>query len=191
MTSSTTSAEFFDHKYRDAADPWDFAHSTYEQSRYHALLAALDKPRYLRAFEPGCSIGELTHSLAQRCDHVDAIDISPTAIARAKLRCHNLANVDLQSGDLLHHMPHGAFDLIVFSEIGYYFEEDILHQVATMLIDRLSTSGTLLAAHWLGASSDHILSGDRVHEILRSLPGLRLTLAERHSAFRLDRWERI
>jgi hypothetical protein len=48
----------------------------------------------------------------------------------------------------------------------------------------------LLAVHWLGSSKDHVLSGDRVHEVLESLDGLVVTCSDRHAGFRLERWER-
>lgn len=189
--ASTTSAEFFERMYRESVDPWDFSESEYEQSRYRATIAALDKPRYERAFEPGCSVGELSRLLAQRCDRLDAMDISTTAIARAQHRCSELSNVTFHVGGLPHQTPSGVFDLIVFSEIGYYFEEAGLQELGNMLVSRIHTSGTLLAVHWLGTSKDHLLSGDRVHEILSGLAGLRLDHSERHTGFRLDRWMRV
>jgi SAM-dependent methyltransferase len=190
VSESTTTAEFFERKYRESGDPWDFAGSEYERGRYEAIIAALGERRYKRAFEPGCSVGELTWRLAERCGLVEAMDISATAVARAKERCRALPNVHVREGGLPHPMPGGQFDLIVFSEIGYYFEEPRLQELGDMLVSRICTSGTLLAAHWLGTSKDHLLSGDRVHEILGELDGLRLEHSERHAEFRLDRWIR-
>ncbi len=191
VNHSTTSAEFFEQKYRDDADPWDFAKSEYERSRYDSIINALAGRHYERAFEPGCSVGELTKRLATLCGQVDAMDISATAIDRAKANCRDLSNVTLHVGSLPHRMPECDFDLIVFSEIGYYFDEASLQELGTMLLDRLRVSGTLLAAHWLGTSKDHVLSGDHVHAILGSLIGLRLDHIERHEGFLLERWERI
>jgi trans-aconitate methyltransferase len=188
--TDTTSAEFFDQKYRANPDPWDFAHSDYERTRYDAIIAALGNKHYARAFEPGCSVGELTAKLAARCGHVDAMDISATAVLHAKERCSQLLNVDIRTGTLSHHTPHIQYDLIVFSEIGYYFDSTSLRELADILLSRLTTHGTLLAAHWLGTSKDHILSGDRVHEILGELSNLKLDRSERHANFRLDRWLR-
>lgn len=189
--TDTTSADFFDQKYRDNPDPWDFADSAYEQARYNAIIAALDNRLYERAFEPGCSVGELTIKLSKQCAHVDAMDISPTAVSRARERCRQLRHVTIHAGALPHHMPENQFDLIVFSEIGYYFDEARLQELGNMLVSRINTSGTLLAAHWLGTSKDHLLSGDRVHEILSGLEGLKLDHAERHAHFRLERWTRV
>ncbi len=79
-------------------------------------------------------------------------------------------------------------DLIVLSELAYYFDCDELARLAARLGDTLRNGGTLLAVHWLGISPDHILHGDEVHEILgRALP-LRHQLSQRHEGFRLDRW---
>jgi SAM-dependent methyltransferase len=187
---STTDASFFEAKYRAQADPWNFAGSAYEQSRYDAILGALDKPRYTRAFEPACSVGELTQRLATRCDNVEASDISPSAVDRAKERCRNFSNVHIAVGTLPHHIPNSQFDLIVFSEVGYYFDEAGLRSLIAMLVDRLSNGSTFLAAHWLGSSKDHLLSGDQVHQILADTIPLQLGFSSRTTDYRLDRWTR-
>ena len=171
-------------------DPWDFAGSRYENDRYAATLRALGDRRYRRAFEPGCSIGVLTAQLAGICDSVEASDISPTAVARARHRCQHLSNVQLSCASLSDAIPQSEFDLIVFSEIGYYFTETQLAAVAARLVGQMSSraESTFLAVHWLGSSADHLLDGDRVHEILMTLPQLILVHSERHAGFRLDRW---
>ena len=84
MSLSPTSAEFFETMYAEREDPWEFASSQYERDRYAAIVRALGNRRYRRAFEPGCSIGILTPQLAAFCDRVEAMDISPTAVARAR-----------------------------------------------------------------------------------------------------------
>ncbi len=87
-------------------------------------------------------------------------------------------------------IPEGEFDLIVFSEIGYYFSEPQLRSLIDQLITHTGHGGTFLAAHWLGSSSDHLLSGDRVHQLISDTDELVLKHSERHAAFRLDRWVR-
>jgi SAM-dependent methyltransferase len=191
MKEATTSADFFEKKYQEHDDPWDFASSDYELLRYETIMAALDARSYERAFEPGCSIGELTWRLACRCGHVDALDISYRAVERARRRCREFSNITFRVGSLPHQIPKDEFDLVLFSEIGYYFDEAGLKALATELVCRIRVSGTLLAVHWLGASKDHLLSGDRTHEVLGSVEGLHLTHSERHVGFRLDRWIRV
>jgi SAM-dependent methyltransferase len=191
MRNARTGTDFFEQIYRQAPDPWSFASSDYEQGRYRSILEALGNQRYVRAFEPGCSIGVLTAQLARICDRVEAIDVSPTAVSRAREHCNKLANVTIRCGVLPESIPTGKFDLVVFSEIGYYFRRGQLMELGKRLISQISHSGTFLAVHWLGESPDHLLSGDEVHRVLESIPGLTPAAAERHTQFRLDRWERL
>jgi hypothetical protein len=188
MSLSPTSAEFFETMYAEREDPWEFASSQYECDRYAAIVRALGHRRYRRAFEPGCSIGILTVQLAAFCDRVEAMDISPTAVARARLRCELLPNVQILCGSLPEMIPEGENDLVVFSEIGYYFTETQLTSAAAELVKPMVPGGTFLAAHWLGSSQDHVLDGDRVHTVLKTLPNLSLVQSERYTGFRLDRW---
>ena len=190
MTAATSSQAFFESKYQADPDPWKFATSPYEIGRYKATLAALSGRRYRHAFEPGCSIGMLTAQLASLCGQVEAIDTSPTAVAQAQVRCKDLPGVCIRCGTLPADIPATPFDLIVLSEIGYYFDEPALYDLGRILAARLEGRGTLLAVHWLGYSKDHVLSGDRVHEVLMTVGGLRHSRAERHEGFRIDRWER-
>jgi trans-aconitate methyltransferase len=188
MSISPTSAEFFETMYAEREDPWEFASSQYERDRYATIVRALNNRRYQCAFEPGCSIGILTAQLARFCDRVEALDISPTAVARARTRCERLPNVQILCGSLSEMIPDEEIDLVVFSEIGYYFTEAQLSSVATELVRRMVPKGTFLAVHWLGSSQDHVLDGDGVHDILKTLPNLGLVQSERCSGFRLDRW---
>lgn len=188
--SDVTSAEFFDRKYRSNTDPWDFAKSEYERARYNAIVAELDGRIYERGFEPGCSIGVLTALLAGYCRSIEALDISPTAVGLCQQRCRRLPHVNAWCGSLSEWFPSGHFDLIVFSEIGYYFTGKKLRQLARTLVSRLLRGGTFLAVHWLGISEDHLLTGERVHEILRSIGGLTHCNRKHYGKFLMDRRER-
>lgn len=191
---NTTSAAFFEAKYQAVPDPWDFAHDAYELARYDAIVEALQGQRYARAFEPGCSVGVLTERLAATCDAVDACDFSATAAAQARARCAALPNVHVCTAALTGREDWKRYDLVVLSEIGYYFTDaDWLEMVDTM-VGRMQHGTTLLAAHWLGHSDDHILSGDCVHAILetnkRLVPVDAQRLGEGEQGFRLNLWRR-
>ena len=204
MTTSVTSMEFFDQKYRQNPDPWDFATSDYEQNRYQRVMDAIGNRRFTSAFEPGCSIGVLTKRLGTISERVLAMDISPTAVAQARVLCSSQPHVEIRCGSLPADMPEETFDLIAFVEIGYYFTVEQLHILASHLIDRLSPGGVLLAEHWLGVSPDHIIHGHQVHEVLHGMQCLTHELHVEHhpvgrnatqsdaeqKAFRLDRWTR-
>ncbi len=188
--AAACSAEAFEKRYRLAGDPWQFASSEYERGRYRTIMAALTRRSYARAYEPGCSIGVLTAELARICTHVTATDIAPSAVARARERCAHLNNVEIHCADLAGPLEGGPVDLIVLSEIGYYFSSAALVRIATDLAQRLSQGGELIAAHWLGSSPDHVLHGDTVHDLLLAKLPLRWVKGERHSGFRVDSWVR-
>ena len=84
MTQDTTTEAFFEAKYQLDPDPWDFENDAYERSRYSAVIQALADQRFARAFEPGCSVGVLTEQLAHIATRVEAIDISATAVSKAR-----------------------------------------------------------------------------------------------------------
>jgi len=162
----TTSQAFFDGLYASSPDPWGFTTDSYEQGRYRHIISLLGDQTFERGFEPGCSIGELTHRLAQRCRHLLAIDISPIAVERAKTRCAGLSHVVIAHGGLPGHLPAPGVDLLVLSEIGYYFDPARLAAVLDRLAERTVTGGLLIAAHWTGVSADHLQSGLEVHQVI-------------------------
>lgn len=187
---SPTSPDAFETLYRSSPDPWQFATSPYEQFRYATTLGSLQRAAYATAYEPGCSIGALTTSLAGLCEHVIATDIAPSAVARARERCRNLGNVTVRLATGLTDLPEEVLDLIVFSEIGYYFEVATLETYASALGRQLHSGGEFIAVHWLGNSADHVLHGDVVHETLLASLNLSWIGGTRHDGFRIDSWVR-
>lgn len=163
--ASTVSAEFFDRKYQAQADPWSFETDAYERARYAAVLGHVPAGRFRRAFEPGCSIGALTEQLGELCGEVVATDISATAVASAQARCRRHPHVAVTAGGLAPPSP-TPFDLVVFSEVGYYLERDQLTNTIDALTSCLEPSGRLIAVHWTGRSADHVLHGSDVHDLL-------------------------
>lgn len=191
MAIDTVSKEFFEGKYQMDSDPWKFASNSYELNRYAEIMRSLEGRRFAAGFEPGCSIGVLTERLASVCGRLWAMDISPTAVTAARQRCAHLRNVSISQGALPDDVPACDFELIVFSEIGYYFEPDTLVKIRDRLTESLRPNGVLIGAHWLGVSPDHVLHGETVHQVLHAGRGVRLTASQRFDGFLLERWERI
>jgi SAM-dependent methyltransferase len=184
------SREFFEARYQSSIDPWRFGSSAYERDRYQATLDALKRPSYRRGFEPGCSIGVLTAALAARVGKLSACDLSHTAVARAQQRCRTWKQVHIYQGDVEDGPPPGWFDLMIFSELGYYFSPDRLRSVVCRLTRSLEPGGEFVAVHWLGVSPDHLLHGDAVHGVLAEHLPLERIGGTRHAGFRLDSWRR-
>lgn len=187
MSAEPWSPASFEVRYQHDPDPWDFASSSYEQGRYRSIMGALPRPRYRSAYEPGCSIGELSVMLAGRCERLTAVDVSATAVAQAQRRCADLPGVDVAVGSVTDPRD-GRYDLVVMSEIGYYFTEPRLDRVIDLLVGVLEPGGDLVACHWTGASCDHILSGAQVHAHLAARTDLVQVSAEDHEGFLLAAW---
>ncbi len=180
----------FDDGYRDDPDPWGFAHRFYEQRRYDITVAALPRARYRRAFEPACAVGELTRRLASRCEEVVASDCSATVVDHARGVHRSIDNIIWSVGSVPEDWPAGRFDLVVLSEIGYYFSLDELSGLRDRAIAAVEPGGTFMAVHWLGRSRDHLLHGDDVHDVLGATQALAHGGSYRDGGFRLDWWER-
>lgn len=168
----TLGARYFDAMYETASDPWGFEDRWYEQRKYAISLAQLPDRRYRSAFEPGCSIGVLTRMLAGRCDRLLSCDVAAAAVGAAARRTGDLPNVAVEQRQIPAQWPCGRFDLIVFSEILYYFGDDDLEQVLGQAAAALEPDGTLLAVHWRHRVADYPRSGDDVHRVLAARPGL-------------------
>jgi len=165
---------YFREHYAASADPWGLADRWYEARKYALSVAMLPGQRYGTAFEPGCSIGVLTARLAGRCESLLACDAVPQAVASARARTTGLPGVRVERRVVPGEWPPGSFDLIVFSELLYYFGGADLDQVLHLGAGALRPAGHLLAVHWRHPAPDHPRSGDEVHQALAAHPGLTL-----------------
>jgi len=165
--------------------------SEYDRFRYQSTMGALSRKSYAHAFEPGCASGELTSLLARVCDRVSAIDISKASVLRARMRCAHWKNVDIHQADVRTHQLANPADLILFSELGYYFSAADLVRTACSLARRLAKGGEFVAVHWLTLGVDHLLHADAVHcQLLAHLPLLWLR-GERYGGLRIDSWRLV
>jgi 2-polyprenyl-3-methyl-5-hydroxy-6-metoxy-1,4-benzoquinol methylase len=185
--SETLPPEYFEEKYRANIDPWHFKTSEYERDKYQATLVSLTKDRYAAALEVGCSIGVLTKLLSSRCMSLLAVDSSPTAIEAA--RSINGQNVTFRVANLPAKFPEGNFDLIVLSEILYYFDKADLERVAQLCIDSISQDGEIVLCHWLG-ETDYPLTGVEASELFaRQIKPIMPARSILHDAvYRLERF---
>jgi len=166
---------YFDRMYAGSDDPWRLSTRWYERRKYAVTLAMLPNLRYQHAFEPGCSIGTLTTQLAQRCDHVTAVDVADAAVRGADLRLREAGcrdRVTLARSSLDAAWPAGRFDLLVLSEVAYYLEADALARVLQRECARLRPGANVVAAHWRHDVPDYPLTGDVAHAVIACTPGL-------------------
>lgn len=183
---------YFEEMFAGTADPWDFETSPYEQAKYAHTIAALGDSRYRQALEIGCANGVLTQRLAGLCEDLLAIDVSETALARADARCAALPAVHFARLAFPGQTPHGApFDLIVLSEVAYYWNDADLALAAYRLLDLLAPGGNLILVHWTG-ETDYPQTGDgAVDALQRAMAGgVEAVLQDRQAQYRLDLWRR-
>lgn len=188
----TLPAQHFDHLYASCRDPWGYEERWYERRKHRLTLACLPAERYRRAFEPGCSIGVLTVLLSERCEAVVAADMSPIAIDRAREATEGLACVEVLQLQVPDEWPEGRFDLVVFSELGYYLDSGALDRLIQRAGSSLVSGGHLVATHWRGAAGDFLNPGgaEEVHARLRAAPGWAQLVTHREDGFLVDVLER-
>jgi SAM-dependent methyltransferase len=189
----TLGPEYFADMYAKSDDPWQLADRWYEQRKYALTAASLPSVRYRRALEAGCSVGVLTRLLAERCDELLAVDASAAAVSTASGRTEDLPHVSVEQRTLPHEWPTGSFDLIVISEIGYYFSPSDLHILMKSASDALEPAGALVLVHWRHAVADYPQGGDDVHRAVKAASGdlhLQRTVAHEERDFLLDVYAR-
>ena len=182
----TLPPSYFADMYAGAEDPWGFRSRWYEQRKRDVTLAALTRPRYRRAFEPGCSIGVLTAALADRCDEVVAADVDQRAVTTARGSLAPRGNVRVERLSLPHEWPDGMFDLVVISEMAYYLAPAELDQLLDCAVDSMAPGGTLIACHWRHPVPDYPATGDEVHHRLLARAELDQAVSHVEEDFRLD-----
>jgi SAM-dependent methyltransferase len=181
--------EYFEDLYEQSPDPWGFETSPYERKKYERTLGVLQGRRYRRALEVGCSIGVFTTMLAPLCDEVRAVDVSEKAVAAARNRLAGLPHARVERRRLPEQTPEGPFDLIVVSEVLYYWPEEVMLAALRRFEEVLAPGGVLLAVHWRKETKTYPLQGDEVHALLLEHTRLANTTAILEPEYRLDLFE--
>ncbi|MDF6066698.1 SAM-dependent methyltransferase [Streptomyces sp. NPDC047804] len=187
----STPAEYFEGMYAGRSDPWHLQERWYEHRKYALTVGSLPRPRFRRAFEPACSVGQLTRLLAQRCDEVVAADRVESAVATARRRTANLSHVAVSRLTVPQEWPEGTFDLIVLSELLYYFDGRQLDELLSRATASLDAGGTLVTVHWNHPVQEHLYTGAQLAERLSREPGLVLDVDHTEEDFVLQTFSRV
>lgn len=181
--------DYFEALYRREADPWNFETSAYEQAKYAVTLACLPRARYRHGLELGCSIGVLSEKLAWHVSTLTAVDTSTDALTRARGRLDRQPHVKL----LRAHLPEGdwdrdRYDLIVLSEVLYYFTRPTLQKLATKLRACTLPGADIVAVHWLGPTDYPLTAQAAVEGFEQASDGLQPLSRLQTDRYRLDVW---
>lgn len=190
--NDSLAADYFNQVYDQHDDPWSFETSTYEHAKYDQTIAALPDRRYASALEIGCSIGVLTERLAPYCDELLAVDVVDPPLRRARRRLAGQPHVAFERRCLPAEFPAANFDLIVLSEVGYYWNEKDLERSVTAIRRALRPGGVLVLVHFTPYVPDYPLTGDEVHEAFAAGLGRRFdrVRSQRAERYRLDVYRR-
>lgn len=183
-------AQYFDSLYGKSPDPWGFETRWYEERKRAVTLAMLPERSYGRVYEPGCSIGTLTRELAPRCRFLLATDSAAEAVRAARVACRQHSHVVIEQATIPDDWPPADFDLVVLSEIAYYFGEADL---ARLLMLAFRDARTVLAVHWRHPVADYPMTGDATHEVMNSFAahrGFRLAAHYLDDDFQATLWTR-
>lgn len=119
-------------------DPWRYFSCEYEKGKYVRQIEAV-KQYFLHPqniLEIGCAEGAYTLMLAKAFPEASilGVDISKTAVKRAKQNCEYFQNVDIIEADIIElfkqaHFPENTFDVIIQSELLYYLFPKLFTQL--------------------------------------------------------------
>lgn len=172
-------ADDFERRYRSNPDPWAYADSDYERTKYDATLSACGRGPFTAALELGGSVGVFSARLAERCQALTTVDFAPTAVRNARRRLRAHPQVDVRLGAIPDAIPDGPYELVVASEVLYYLDSRALEETLRRIDEVMSAR--LVLVHWRPPGTERPLTAAYVHARARALPGL-ATTADRSTA---------
>jgi ubiquinone/menaquinone biosynthesis C-methylase UbiE len=109
---------------------------------YHGFLLKHVPAPCKEALDIGCGTGAFSRLLAERCERVQALDLSPEMVRIARERSRDYTNIDFQVADVLTwDFPVERFDCIVSIATLHHLP---METVLTKMRDALQPGGTLL-----------------------------------------------
>jgi predicted TPR repeat methyltransferase len=168
----TVPGDHFEALYTHKPDPWDYQTSAFEANKRSKTIDALDDRTFQAGIELGSSIGVLTNDLAPHCETLVAVDGSPLACALARKRLADLHNVEILQArfpdDLDKLVGLGPRDLIVLSEVLYFFSSADMTILANYVCKALTDNGLCLVVNFDGDTQSGF-SGVEANELFAQL----------------------
>ena len=182
----------FERMYRDDEDPWGFGTSPVRGGEVRPDDRGARRPAASsRALELGCSIGVLTARLRRALRRADRAGRRRRPRSSAGARARRRPHADVRVATLPEELPGGRFDLVVASEVLYYFAPDVLDGAARRPRGRAGRPAACCSPSTGGRRRGRTrCAATRSTTILAARPGLRGIHAEPHDRYRLDVLER-
>lgn len=173
--------EDFESIFQKKQNPWGY-HTPHQQHRINLLYKEI--PHGVTSIlEVGSAEGTCTSLLAQKAARVVAMDISRTALQRARINCRTSENIDFVQGDVLRFPFQMPFDVILCAGVLVYFpEETLLKQAIHGLLKLIAPAGLLIVENMWGRSGGS-RTGSSIHEIISNQAGIQLIKLERQDEY--------
>ena len=134
--------------YDNVTDPWGYSTNwgdTHLDRIEMLVAAATPNGKVPRALDIGCGEGQVTERILPCCRELLAVDVSDTALERARRRCAFAGNVRFERWDVLDEQPLGEFDLILALGVFEVFRRPSLFRRAQRrIVSMLAPGGALL-----------------------------------------------
>ena len=179
----------FEELYAQSIDPWNFRTSGYERDKYRETVAALPASTYRCGIEAGCSIGELSRLIGERCQTFYGVDVSQTAIDEATERNADRPGLTFLRAELPEEWPSVSVDLIVLSEVLYFLSVVEINRLAELIGQNWEIGGDCVIVSFLGATSEALQgteSADVMIGALRSRMDILAIPTPVRNGYRLD-----
>lgn len=170
-------------RYTEAEDPWGFETSAYERDKFAAIRQSLSRSQYQAAFELGCGNGQLARYLASVCARYTGMHAMQTPLAHTRAA---LPSATFIQGYYPCALPDDAFDLLIFSEVLYFFDPKTLARLAAEVAERWPRA-ELICVTWLGPSDYDLQGSDALSLFVDASHRHSFELVRRTADYRIDR----
>jgi hypothetical protein len=99
-------------------------------------------------------------------------------------------NVQVEVRTIPDEWPDEIFDLVVLSEVAYYFDVETLSRITELVVASTVVGAHVVGVHWRGRT-DYPLTGDGAHAVIDQQAKLALIVHHVEDDFVLDVWERL
>ena len=182
--NSSERRQYFEELYAGDSDPWRYHECEYEIAKRVDTLSFLHA-RYESACEVGCSIGVLTGELAPRCDALLAIDISPRAADIARQSLRGFPQVEVAVMHLPYDRPTRKVDLLMLSEVLYFFDADELAQLASLAHDITKPGADLVIVSYDGETRTKLNGRQATETFLSHVKDFQLLRTEQREHYHI------
>jgi predicted TPR repeat methyltransferase len=150
----TVPADHFESLYTKKTDPWDYKTSSFEAYKRSKTVGVLNGRAFNKGLELGCSIGVLTAELAAHCQSLIGVDGSQTACDLARTALKNYPNVRIIQArfpeDVRVLEALGQLDLLILSEVLYFFSANDMQALASYVRTSLIAGGQCIVVNFDG-----------------------------------------